>query len=152
MWGEGWHSHRYFCHSIEGRFRPVFSVLSSNQIARRWHDCNPQHSLNGASAEEEEEAWRSKCLEFISSAHTLGALSDLSFETTKSSFSVRHLKHLISSGAHATLEGLFILHRKRHVPMAMGDIQPRTAYVSRHTVQAPHFAADQHDPPRLLLR
>ncbi len=64
------------------------SVLSSNQIARRWRDSNPQNSPSFA-GEEEEEQWRIKCLEFISTVHSLGGLADLSFEFVKSNYSVR---------------------------------------------------------------
>ncbi|KAI0714461.1 hypothetical protein C8T65DRAFT_644403 [Cerioporus squamosus] len=60
-------------------------VLSSNQIARRWRDCNPQKSTSFAE-EEEEEAWRMKCLEFLTSAHSIGGFTELSFELGKSNF------------------------------------------------------------------
>ncbi len=63
------------------------TVLSSNQIARRWRDCNPQNSTSFAE-EEEEEAWRIKCLEFLTSAHSIGGLSALSLELVESNFSV----------------------------------------------------------------
>ncbi|KAI0710020.1 hypothetical protein C8Q76DRAFT_740783 [Earliella scabrosa] len=61
-------------------------VLSSNQFARRWRDCNQQSSASFAD-EEEEESWRIKCLEFLSAAHSLGGLAELSFELVKSNFS-----------------------------------------------------------------
>ncbi|TFK87965.1 hypothetical protein K466DRAFT_585918 [Polyporus arcularius HHB13444] len=61
-------------------------VLSSNQIARRWRDCNSQNSTSFAE-EEEEEAWRIKCLEFLTSAHSIGGLSALSLELVESNFS-----------------------------------------------------------------
>ncbi|KAM5538552.1 hypothetical protein V8D89_007885 [Ganoderma adspersum] len=62
-------------------------VLSSNQIARRWCDSNPQSTPSFAGEEDEEESWRIKCLEFISTAHSLGGLADLSFEFVKSNYS-----------------------------------------------------------------
>ncbi|TBU24047.1 hypothetical protein BD311DRAFT_767367 [Dichomitus squalens] len=61
-------------------------VLSSNQFARRWREYNPQYSLSFA-GEGEEQPWRTKCLEFLSAAHSLGGLAELSFETTKSNYS-----------------------------------------------------------------
>ncbi|EJF64660.1 hypothetical protein DICSQDRAFT_144412 [Dichomitus squalens LYAD-421 SS1] len=61
-------------------------VLSSNQFARRWREYNPQYSLSFP-GEGEEQAWRTKCLEFLSAAHSLGGLAELSFETTKSNYS-----------------------------------------------------------------
>ncbi|RPD61097.1 hypothetical protein L227DRAFT_75750 [Lentinus tigrinus ALCF2SS1-6] len=61
-------------------------MLTSNQIARRWRDCNPQNSESFAE-EDEEEAWRIKCLEFLTSAHSIGGLAELSFELVKSNFS-----------------------------------------------------------------
>lgn len=63
------------------------SVLSSNRISRRWRDSNPQNSASFAG--EEEKAWTIKCLEFISIAHSLGGLAELSFEFVKSNYSVR---------------------------------------------------------------
>ncbi|KAI1797372.1 hypothetical protein LXA43DRAFT_1089242 [Ganoderma leucocontextum] len=60
-------------------------VLSSNQISRRWRDGNPQNSPSFAG--EDEEPWKIECLEFISTAHSLGGLAELSFELVKSSYS-----------------------------------------------------------------
>ncbi|KZT07641.1 uncharacterized protein LAESUDRAFT_698304 [Laetiporus sulphureus 93-53] len=61
-------------------------VLSSKQMARRWRDCNSQ-SPSPYQSEEDEDAWRSKVLKLISSAHTLGGITDLSFEVIDSHFS-----------------------------------------------------------------
>ena len=62
------------------------TVLTSNQIARRGRDCNPQKSESFA--EEDEEARRIRCLEFLTLAHSIGGLAELSFELVKSNFSV----------------------------------------------------------------
>ncbi|KAL7279030.1 hypothetical protein ACG7TL_006863 [Trametes sanguinea] len=61
-------------------------VLSSHQIARRWRDCNQQHTLDSLTADEEDE-WRVKCLEFLSEIHSIGGVADLTFELVKSSHS-----------------------------------------------------------------
>ncbi|KAI0749567.1 hypothetical protein C8Q80DRAFT_1162659 [Daedaleopsis nitida] len=61
-------------------------VLSSNQFARRWRDCNTQNSASIAE-EDEEEAWRVQCLEFLSTVHSIGGVAELTFELVKSNFS-----------------------------------------------------------------
>ena len=70
-------------------------VLSSSQFARRWRDCNPQRAPSFA--DEDEESWRMKCLEFISAAHSLGGLADLAFEVVKTNYSASY--SMIISGA-----------------------------------------------------
>ncbi|KAH9945258.1 uncharacterized protein BXZ73DRAFT_38484, partial [Epithele typhae] len=61
-------------------------VLSSNQFARRWRDCNPDTAPEMMS-ENEEDSWRTRCLEFMTSVHTIGAFSELSFEAVDTMFS-----------------------------------------------------------------
>ncbi|KAL4072583.1 hypothetical protein V8B97DRAFT_1870277, partial [Scleroderma yunnanense] len=60
-------------------------VLSSNQFARRWRECNKRISPLHLD-EEEEVVWRTRNLDILSSAHTLGAISDFSFEVVDSKF------------------------------------------------------------------
>lgn len=61
-------------------------VLTSNQIARRWRDCN--RASTPLYAEDEEDAWRTTTLKLISTAHTLGGITDISFEVVESKYSV----------------------------------------------------------------
>ncbi|KAI0768066.1 hypothetical protein BD413DRAFT_566465 [Trametes elegans] len=63
-------------------------VLSSNQFARRWDECNPQHSAEGLSPKEEE-SWRATCLKFLSSVHTMGGVDDMNLEQVKTTYSDR---------------------------------------------------------------
>ncbi|KAI0360137.1 hypothetical protein OH77DRAFT_1472228 [Trametes cingulata] len=61
-------------------------VLSSHQISRRWRDCNPQYSAESLS-QNEEESWRARCLEYLTTIHSLGGVADLAFELVQSSYS-----------------------------------------------------------------
>ncbi|OCH95479.1 hypothetical protein OBBRIDRAFT_788362 [Obba rivulosa] len=58
-------------------------VLTSKQFARRWRDCNPESSFATITAEEEDE-WRSRILDLLATAHSLGGIMDLSFEVVDS--------------------------------------------------------------------
>lgn len=61
-------------------------VLNSQQFARRWRACNPNSpALHSDSTEED--IWRESALETLSNAHTLGAITDISFEIVESNFS-----------------------------------------------------------------
>ena len=62
-------------------------VLSSNQFARRWRECN-KRTDSPPLDNEEEEAWRTRSLELLSTAHTLGGVVELSFEVVESKFGV----------------------------------------------------------------
>ncbi|KAH9838409.1 uncharacterized protein C8Q71DRAFT_528370 [Rhodofomes roseus] len=61
-------------------------VLQSNQLARRWRDCNPLQAPSFASEEEEDE-WRTAIVELLSSAHSIGGIADLTFEMVKTHYS-----------------------------------------------------------------
>ncbi|EIW57322.1 uncharacterized protein TRAVEDRAFT_125022, partial [Trametes versicolor FP-101664 SS1] len=58
-------------------------VLPSNRVARRWRDCNFPNSSDNL-PENEEESWRIKCLEYLTTLHSLGGVADLAFELVKS--------------------------------------------------------------------
>ncbi|KAI6169132.1 hypothetical protein EDD17DRAFT_464473 [Pisolithus thermaeus] len=58
-------------------------VLNSKQFARRWRECNENISSPFLD-DDAEEAWRTRHLEILSRAHTLGTVSDLSFELVES--------------------------------------------------------------------
>ncbi|KIJ12817.1 hypothetical protein PAXINDRAFT_171003 [Paxillus involutus ATCC 200175] len=60
-------------------------VLSSNQLARRWRECN-RRAGSPLLDDDEEEAWRTRHLELLSRAHTLGGVAELSFEVVESKF------------------------------------------------------------------
>ncbi|KAF8127023.1 hypothetical protein EV363DRAFT_1401456 [Boletus edulis] len=73
------------CIMITDTKRTWAEVLSSKQFARRWRECNGRIDsplLDG----DAEEAWRTRCLELLSSAHTLGGMLQLSFEVVESNF------------------------------------------------------------------
>ncbi|KAI0368731.1 hypothetical protein BV20DRAFT_1021921 [Pilatotrama ljubarskyi] len=75
------------CHILITETKNVWGeVLSSNQIARRWRDCNPQHHAE-LSSQDEEESWRANCLEYLTTIHSLGGIADLAFEVVKSNYS-----------------------------------------------------------------
>ncbi|KAI9000566.1 hypothetical protein BD414DRAFT_518797 [Trametes punicea] len=61
-------------------------VLSSNQIARRWRECN-QHDAAAPASQADEESWRANCLEFLAVLHSLGGVAELNFELAKSKYS-----------------------------------------------------------------
>ncbi|KAG7089770.1 hypothetical protein E1B28_011424 [Marasmius oreades] len=61
-------------------------VLNSNQFARRWRDCNSLPLL-ATSEEEEEEEWRENALKTLTAAHTVGGMTDFSFEVVESRYS-----------------------------------------------------------------
>ncbi|KAF8557427.1 hypothetical protein OG21DRAFT_1482297 [Imleria badia] len=75
------------CIMITDTKRTWAEVLSSNQFARRWRECN-KRTDSPLLDEEEEEAWRTRSLELLSRAHTLGGVLDLSFEVVESRFGV----------------------------------------------------------------
>ncbi|KAF9223867.1 hypothetical protein BS17DRAFT_802339 [Gyrodon lividus] len=60
-------------------------VLSSKQFARRWRECNKLISSPSLD-DDEEEAWRTRHLDLLSRAHTLGGMQELSFEVVESKF------------------------------------------------------------------
>lgn len=60
-------------------------LLSSQQFARRWRQCNPTHPE--PLSEDDEEAWREHNLELISNIHTVGGISEVSFEIASSKYS-----------------------------------------------------------------
>lgn len=62
-------------------------VLSSKQFARRWRECNSQIDAPTLD-DDEEDAWRTRRLDLLSSAHTLGGMPELSFEVVESKFGV----------------------------------------------------------------
>jgi len=64
----------------------VPSVLSSNQLSRRWRDLNG--SVASVSLATHEDDYREQIIALLSDAHTLGNMSDLSFEPVESTFSV----------------------------------------------------------------
>ncbi|CCM04295.1 uncharacterized protein FIBRA_06466 [Fibroporia radiculosa] len=72
------------CHILITDTKNVWAeVLTSNRIARRWRDHNPE-CLEGPTAEEE---WRTSVVKLLSSVHTLGGIMDLSFEVVESQYS-----------------------------------------------------------------
>ncbi|KAI6155021.1 hypothetical protein BKA82DRAFT_306865 [Pisolithus tinctorius] len=58
-------------------------VLNSKQFARRWRECNRRIS-SPLLDDDAEEAWRTRNLDLLSRAHTLGGVSDVSFEPVES--------------------------------------------------------------------
>lgn len=62
-------------------------VLNSKQFARRWRACNPQSAVDFAQDEDEEE-WRIFNLELLAKAHTLGGVTELSFDCVESNYAV----------------------------------------------------------------
>ncbi|KAJ7475786.1 hypothetical protein FB451DRAFT_1244751 [Mycena latifolia] len=60
-------------------------VLNSKQFARRWRACNPDSAANFARDDDEEE-WRILNLELLAKAHTLGGISELSFDCVESNY------------------------------------------------------------------
>lgn len=62
-------------------------VLSSKQFARRWRECNKRIDSPPLD-DDEEEAWRTRSLDLLSNAHTLGGILELSFEVFESKFGV----------------------------------------------------------------
>ncbi|KAG6330791.1 hypothetical protein ID866_8296, partial [Astraeus odoratus] len=60
-------------------------ALSSKQFARRWRDCNRRIS-SPILDDEEEEAWRTRNLDLLTKAHTLGGVADLTFEVVESKY------------------------------------------------------------------
>ncbi|KAG6374491.1 hypothetical protein JVT61DRAFT_4534 [Boletus reticuloceps] len=73
------------CIMITDTKRTWAEVLSSKQFARRWRECNRR--IDSPSLDDDqEEAWRTRCLELLSSAHTLGGMLQLSFEVVEVQF------------------------------------------------------------------
>ncbi len=60
------------------------AVLSSNKVARRWRDCNPLHAAPFDLSEEEEDDWRSQTLDLLTALHSLGGITDTSFDIVES--------------------------------------------------------------------
>lgn len=75
-------------------------VLQSNQLARRWRDCNVQHAPTFDNVEDEDE-WRTAIVELLSAAHTMGGITDLAFEVVKTHYSV---------GNKRPIEGIYSTH------------------------------------------
>ncbi|KAH7912808.1 hypothetical protein BJ138DRAFT_1171717 [Hygrophoropsis aurantiaca] len=61
-----------------------FEVLTSNQFARRWRECNDRSTTSFL--DEEEDAWRTSHIELLSKAHTLGGMADLTFEIVDTNY------------------------------------------------------------------
>ncbi|KIM39778.1 hypothetical protein M413DRAFT_446700 [Hebeloma cylindrosporum] len=61
-------------------------VLTSKLLARRWRVCNSS-SPEPFAKTSDEEAWREQTLELLSNVHTIGGISELSFETVTSDYS-----------------------------------------------------------------
>ncbi|KAJ6505942.1 hypothetical protein DFH09DRAFT_284337 [Mycena vulgaris] len=61
------------------------SVLNSKQFARRWRACNPDSAVDFAQEEDEEE-WRILNLELLAKSHTLGGITELSFDCVESNY------------------------------------------------------------------
>lgn len=61
-------------------------VLSSNQFARRWRQCNllDAHAFGDS---DKEDQWRTNNMELLAKAHTLGAIADISFELAETNYS-----------------------------------------------------------------
>ncbi|KAF9048705.1 hypothetical protein BJ165DRAFT_1526130 [Panaeolus papilionaceus] len=61
-------------------------ALNSTQLARRWRKCNPdspqQHNNDTA-----EEIWREQILDLLLKIHTIGAITDASFESVQTNYS-----------------------------------------------------------------
>ncbi|KAF9450328.1 hypothetical protein P691DRAFT_798218 [Macrolepiota fuliginosa MF-IS2] len=60
--------------------------LTSQQLARRWRQCNPRAPQSFSNMEDEDE-WRFSVLELLAKAHTLGGVNGLSFEVTDTNYS-----------------------------------------------------------------
>ncbi|KAJ6619682.1 hypothetical protein B0H10DRAFT_2024428 [Mycena sp. CBHHK59/15] len=60
-------------------------VLNSKQFARRWRSCNPTSTVEFAKEENEEE-WRTVNLELLAKSHTLGGITELSFDCVESNY------------------------------------------------------------------
>lgn len=63
-------------------------MLNSNQLARRWRDNQQTASAPSLTEGEEEEAWRATTLELLSKAHTIGGITDASFNVVPTNYSV----------------------------------------------------------------
>ncbi|KAK0450144.1 hypothetical protein EV421DRAFT_1779036 [Armillaria borealis] len=62
-------------------------ALSGPQFARRWREVNGLEPISSSSSIVGEEEWRAHTLELLSNAHSLGGLTDLSFEVVETNFS-----------------------------------------------------------------
>ncbi|KAK0500514.1 hypothetical protein EDD18DRAFT_1150352 [Armillaria luteobubalina] len=62
-------------------------VLSGPQFARRWREVNGLESISSSGSMVDEEEWRAHTLELLSNAHSLGGITDLSFEVVETNFS-----------------------------------------------------------------
>ncbi|KAJ7127057.1 hypothetical protein C8R44DRAFT_780313 [Mycena epipterygia] len=81
VWTEG---EAIECDRIQCNPHFCLPVLNSKQFARRWRACNPQ-SADFAQDEDEEE-WRTFNLELLAKAHTLGGITELSFDCVESNY------------------------------------------------------------------
>lgn len=68
----------------------VFSrlVMTSNQFARRWRDCNKLDSPPSYVHNDDEDEWRTHILELLTKVHTIGGVTDTSFEVVESNYAV----------------------------------------------------------------
>lgn len=60
-------------------------VLTSNQFSRRWRHCNPD-SPPLFPPDERENSWRTTSLEHLSKVHSLGVISDFTFDIVESNY------------------------------------------------------------------
>ncbi|KAJ7284915.1 hypothetical protein C8J57DRAFT_1170078 [Mycena rebaudengoi] len=61
-------------------------VLNGKQFARRWRSCNPTAAAADSLEEEDEEEWRIYNLELLAKSHTLGGVTELSFDCVESNY------------------------------------------------------------------
>lgn len=64
------------------------TVLSRQQLSRRWSTCNP-NSIPSYLSRPEEDSWLDQALQYLEDVHCLGAMGDLTFTVTESRYSVR---------------------------------------------------------------
>jgi hypothetical protein len=62
-------------------------VLNSKQFARRWRECNRTNDTSFPETKDED-SWRERNLDVLSTAHTLGGIKDLGFELVESHYAV----------------------------------------------------------------
>ena len=127
------------------------SVLSNKQFARRWRGCN-NRTDSPPLDEDEEEAWRTRSLELLSSAHTLGGMLDLSFEVVESNLGV--LSSLSSWQAYRLtcgLQGFCVPIRVQCIQVALGNYFCRLQSFRRHSIKAPYHASDKRESSRILF-
>lgn len=94
-------------------------VLSSQHLSRRWRSNNrlsPEPFMNAA----EEDNWRIQILELLSKAHTLGGITELSFEIVESRYSVRFVYFYDTCSAYLP-DTFRILHLNSSAKHSNGD-------------------------------